>query len=268
VRPTDLALTVTPSKLACVLDPVLALGYAHGPTLALRLARVFETWLTRSFWQVIDASDLLPNLLGAECEHAAASRMPLDTTALAAWMTLRDTTDAGSWRLRWMGDCVAESQMHDGSAADLVERYEFFVGALGARAHPAGAYAPTWANGLDPVMSAFDALALSATLDGAPVLSVVDAPAAPPAIVRAIERARVPMTVLEPMPQESLFAAERELVRDALVTVGLASIATTLPPLAVVHVLVGADAGEVPEAEDGVALFEPWERARAWWYLV
>ena len=56
---SDLRVTVDGPKLRCVLDPALVLGHACGLKLALGLTRVFETWLPRSFWQVLDASDLL-----------------------------------------------------------------------------------------------------------------------------------------------------------------------------------------------------------------
>jgi hypothetical protein len=267
VRPTDLSLTVSPSKLACVLDPMLALGYPHGPTVALRLARVFEIWLTRSFWQVIDASDLLPNLPGGDRCESRPDRIAIDSAALATWLSMRETTDAASWCLRWIGDCVAESQMRDGRAPDIVERYELFAASLGERADPAGHRAATWTDGLNPMASSYDALALSATLEGAPVLAAVDATGAKvPWLVRALERAGVPAAALDPMPAESLFAAERELVRDALVTAGLASVATALPPLAVVHVLAGPDSDAAP-SDDGASL-APWDRASSWWYRV
>jgi hypothetical protein len=266
--PNDLSLTVSQRKLACVLDPALALGYAHGPTVAVRLTRVLETWLTRSFWQVLDASDLLDSLLAEESAHAAKVHIPIDPLALSAWITMRDSTDAGSWCLRWMGDCVAESQVQDGNAPDLVERYEALAGALGARDNQWTTHAATWADGLDPVMTSFDAVALSATLDGAPVLSfVTQSDATRPWPVQALERANVRTTSLEPMPQETLFAAERKLLRNALVTAGLASIATTLPRLAVVHVLVGAEAS-APHADDTRAAPGPWDSAHAWWYLI
>jgi hypothetical protein len=268
VRPTDLSLTVSPSKLACVVDPMLALGYPHGPTVALRLARVFETWLTRSFWQVIDASDLLPGLLGDACLETSRARMPLDPTALSTWIAMRETTDAASWCLRWIGDCVAESQMRDGHASDVLERYELFSAAMGGSGRSPGTFAATWTDGFDPLMCACDALALSATLEGAPVLSVVDGSGTDlPLPVRALARANVSAIALDPLPPGSLFAAERELVRDALATVGLACIATTLPPLAVVHVLAGASAEAEVDGAEGARL-QPWARALGWWYLV
>ena len=268
MRPTDLSLTVSPSKLACVVDPMLLLGYPYGPTMALRLSRVFETWLTRSFWQVIDASDLLPGSLGDCCGEQRHTRVRLDPAALSAWITMRERIDAASWCLRWIGDCVAESQMRDGQASDLMERYELFSGTMGIEGISPGAYAATWADGLDPLLCSYDALALSATLEGAPVLTVLDAPGTSlPYAVRALEHGRVQTTALDPVPTDSLFAAERELMRDALVTVGLTCVVTTLPPLAVVHVLAGAAAA--PDADDDEDITaSPWRHARAWWYFV
>lgn len=148
---SDLLVSVSQRRLPCVIEPALALGHAQGPALALRLTRVFETWLTRSFWQVIDSSELLArsargapdeltDLQGgqsirvwmAEDDPSGASSWSLqwdqmlvrpprrdtdatgampDDQALQAWITMRDGTDAGAWTLRWLGDCVAESQL-------------------------------------------------------------------------------------------------------------------------------------------------------------
>ncbi|MFX8008165.1 hypothetical protein ABTK85_19195, partial [Acinetobacter baumannii] len=93
---SDLRVTGDGVKLRCVLDPPLVLGHAWGRPLALGLTRVFETWLPRSFWRVLDASEL--NSLDTE---AAPWLHPL---ALSDWTALRDGTDAGSWPMRWVGD--------------------------------------------------------------------------------------------------------------------------------------------------------------------
>ncbi|MEW6707811.1 MAG: hypothetical protein AB1430_23450 [Pseudomonadota bacterium] len=260
MRQGDLSLTVSQRRLACVLDPALALGQRAGPTLALRLTQVLEPWLTRSFWQVIDASDLLRRRLERGGLPPGARSMP-DDAALSAWIALRDGTDAGSWPLRWVGDNLPESQMKDAADADVVERCEQLTGALVQRAQASEAELLAWSEGLDPVLGAMDTLALSASLDGAMVLSLLpdDSEGGEPWPVQALARAGLQALRLEPMPEHTLFAAERQLVRDALVSAGLAAVTERMPRLAVVHAVVEPDPS--PQGD-------PWERARAWWYLV
>jgi hypothetical protein len=272
MRHADLSLTVSQRKLACVMDPALVLGHALGPTLALRLTRVFEAWLTRSFWQVIDASELVLHRLAGNAVDDVPPAMQPDPQALSAWIAMRDSTDAGSWVLRWMGDCLAESQVRDGGDPLLLDRYEALVAALVERvqqaASPVRPAAPLWRESLDPMMAGLDTAALSASLDGALVLS----PASPsggvaPWPVQALARAGLRACQLDPMPADTLFAAERQLVREALACAGLATLAEQLPPLAVIHVLAHTLAPSQALA-DGDTAPDPWAGAQAWWYPV
>ena len=259
MRQGDLSLTVSQRRLACVLDPALALGQREGPTLALRLTQVLEPWLTRSFWQVIDASDLLRHRVERGTLPERVRLMP-DVGALSAWIALRDGTDAGSWPLRWVGDNLPESQVKDAADASVVERCERLTGALVDRARATEDEVVAWSEGLDPVLGAMDTLALSASLDGAMVLSLMpDDAGGDPWPVQALARAGLHATRLEPMPEQTLFATERHWVRDALVSAGLAAVTERLPRLAVVHAVVDDDAS--PQGD-------PWEGAHAWWYLV
>ncbi|HEX6704956.1 MAG TPA: hypothetical protein VF169_09370 [Albitalea sp.] len=265
MRCGDLSLTVSQRKLACVFDPALVLGHAAGPTLALRLTRVFEGWLTRSFWQVLDASELLQR---RALQRDAA--LP-DAHALAAWIALRDSTDAASWKLRWVGDSLPESQVGDEAEPDLVERYERLASALSARTMVRDSDAAAWARGLDPVIGALDTLALSACLDGALVLSHCTA-AAHPWPAQALGRAGLAAIELDPMPADTLFATERALVRDAMASAGLAPLAESLPRLAVLHVALDPHVADLdlPASGDDDALrdTDPWAGAQAWWYRV
>ena len=265
MRQGDLSLTVSQRRLVCVLDPALALGHAYGPTLALRLTQVLEPWLTRSFWHVIDASELLRRCIEHRPTHSPAIGarwlMP-DDRALAAWITMRESIDAGSWPLRWVGDSLPESQLKDAADADIVERYEALAGALADRAAATDAEVLAWSHGLHPVLGALDTLALSASLGGAMVLSVLPGDgddAAHPWPVQALARAGLHAQHLDPVPAHMLFATERELVRDALVSAGLAALSERLPRLAVVHAVVDNDAQPA---------CDPWDGARAWWYTV
>jgi hypothetical protein len=248
---SDLRVTVDQPKLRCVVDPALALGHAHGARLAQRLTRVFETWLTRSFWQLIDASELL---------HEEG----LDASALAEWIALRDRTDAGSWPLRWVGDNLAESQLKAPMGDDLVERFEWLAAALSARqeAMPPSA---DWRCRFDPIAVAFDGLALSAALEGALILSLHPAEDEAPWPVQALRRLGLPVEQAGD-DGTGLFATERQVVRHGLAAAGLAALLQPMPPLAVVHVLVATGAAADTASADEES--DPWAQARAWWYRI
>jgi hypothetical protein len=255
---SDLRVTVEGAKLRCVLDPALALGHAAGPLLALGLTRVFETWLTRSFWQVLDASELLSHRALRSADSVAATP---DADALGEWIALRDGTDAASWVLRWVGDNLAESQLRAAGDDGLVERFEWFAASLAACPElPAGACAG-WRGGIDPLAGALDAIALSAALDGALILCRQPAGDGTPWPVQALARLGMPAPQVAHDDESSLFAAERQVVRMALASAGLAALLQTIGPLAVVHVLASP-------AQDDDASARPWAQAGAWWYAV
>lgn len=260
---SDLQIQVWQRKLACVIEPALALAQPAGPALALGLARGFEAWLTRSFWQILDASELL-----VRPAAAAPGLLVPDAHALAGWIALREGTDASAWTLRWLGDCLAESQLRDVASPDLVERHEALLAVLLQRLERARRR--TWADevgagwqaGLDRELAAADALALAACLPGA-LLLCEGPPDAPPAPVQALQAIGTAATFFDGGDGRNLLATERELVRHALASAGLAALAQTLPRLAAVHVLCGE---ETPEAES--AETDAWAPARAWWYWV
>ncbi|RTL17925.1 MAG: hypothetical protein EKK52_15535 [Burkholderiales bacterium] len=249
---SDLRVTVDGVKLRCVLDPPLVLGHAWGRPLALGLTRVFETWLPRSFWRVLDASELIS--LDTE---AAPWLHPL---ALSDWTALRDGTDAGSWPMRWVGDNLHESQLRSSADDSLLERFERHAEALEPPAPaPEGA---AWACGFDPVGSSHDALALSAALDGALILcQAADAQTAP-GPVKALARLGHFPHELPADESRSLMAAERQFVREAVAAAGLAALLQSLGHLCVVHALTLPPAREA--AND--AGHNPWRRSQSWWY--
>jgi len=252
----DLSVSVSQRKLACVLDPALVLGHAFGPTLALRLTQVMEPWLTRSFWQTLDASELLLRQSERADSHAADSA--LSASALAEWIALREGTDAGSWVFRWIGDRLAESQVQDAADIGVVDRFERLAEALAQRWERSAPARASW--GFDALAGALDALALSATLDGALVLGSAGA-AALPWPVQAARRIELAESRLEP-ERESLFAAERSVVREALARAGLAPLLANAPPLAALHLVF--DDTLAPESDTP----DPCGAAHLWWYLV
>lgn len=254
---SDLRVTIDSAKLRCVLDPALALGHALGPRLALGLTKVFEIWLTRSFWQVLDSSEWFLH----PARQAEGRDAVLDAFALGEWIALRDGTDAGSWLLRWVGDCLAESQLRGGGASDgIVERFERFAAGLDARQAVTGDDPPGWCRSFDPLRGSLDALALSATLEGSLILCSGAGGALPPP-VRALAGLGLSAELVAD-DAGCLFSTERLVVRQALAAAGLAALAQPLGPLAVVHALA------LPGNEGGDDPADPWQHARAWWYQV
>jgi hypothetical protein len=248
----DLQLLVNQRKPACVLDPALVLCQPRGPLLATRLTQVMEPWLTRSFWQALDSSELLTR--GAPVGDAGVSN-----AALSAWIAMREGTELGASLFRWIGDRMPESLMQESGDLLTFERYELLAQALAqrseGRAPPAG-----WCLRFDAEAASRDVLALSATLDGALVLCEGRDEPWP---VRAAIAAGLPVTQLQPTLDTSLFAAEHVLVRQGLAAAGLAPILSGGAPLAVLHVLAGDDDGATSDE-----LPDPWRHASACWYLL
>lgn len=99
MRRADVLVHVDQRRLPCVLEPSLLLTHAQGPTLALRLVAVVEPWLTRSFWQALDNSELLtgrvPSLDG---------QSPIELAGLRALrqhpMRLRSASSGDAWHAR------------------------------------------------------------------------------------------------------------------------------------------------------------------------
>jgi hypothetical protein len=271
MRASDMLVHVQTKKLACVLDPALILATPGGMKLALRLTQVVEPWLTRTFWQLIDSSDWLRASLTRE--HAEAGALP-QGDVLEAWIAMREQTDAGSWPFRWIGDRLAESQLLDHADADLIEHYESLADTLGTRAERhQGAGREDRTGRWDPLAASLDTLPLSAALDAAIILTAHDARSrrdSEPTLVRALHQLDIAVEAADSASPESLFAAERTLLREAFAQAGLSGMCQRLPRLAVLHVLT--DRWSPPSADanrrDDARSSDAWSEARAWWYAL
>ena len=272
MRTSDLSVQVSRRKPACVLDPALVLGYAAGPNLALKLTQVFEPWLTRSFWQTLDASELLLRHFERQTPGEAPDGAFIpDPQALMQWVRLREQTDATAWDLHWIDENYAQSQLHDEGDFELFDRYEALAEALAARIAPASLHWPS----MDPVLGAIDALALSACLDGAVILTARTSRASedePPPVSGLRRAGLAPLRAIsEAVPDggpQGLFEVERRWLRQALVGAGLVTLLQDLPPLNVVHVRASDGAEPAPFDEPGSSDEDPWQGARAWWYCL
>jgi hypothetical protein len=260
VSASDLRVSVAVSRLRCVAEPALVLAHPLGARLALALARVFELWVTRSLWHAIDNSELLARTVKAAGPEGAG-RLP-DARAVSEWITLRHGTDAGSWPMRWVGDCMAESQLQAAAEADLVDRFEWLRAALDRAAErDHAADLPAWCGALDLRAGTRDALALSAALDGAMLLCLCPHADEAPWPVQDLQQRGLSAACLTDAADAGLFAAERQWIRQALAGGGLAVLLQALPDLAVVHVLLDASAAPAGDDDGG-----PWIGAQTWWY--
>lgn len=306
MRRADVSVHVEQRRLPCVLEPSLLLTHAQGPSLAMRLVSVVEPWLTRSFWQALDNSELLTGRV-----PQLGSATPISGAALTRWIQLRERTDESAWVLRWVGDRIAESQLRDVEDLSLFDQFELLQAALELRAEQRGMTLRSPWPGLDLRRAALDALSLSAVLEGALVLCAALAGQRPSLVVlaeqlgfdviEAVEGTAVVAaggagagaradagaagmatgaSAVSPTAASSLFSTERALLREALARAGLATLAQQLPPLAVLHVVRMDDAGVTADPPSDAAIDEPltldaagdcappdpWDGTRVWWY--
>lgn len=283
----DVELSFRMRRSAYVVDPLLALGSPYGAQLTSRLSAFADVWATRTFWQVIDASDYYRSDPLALWPSALRERLPDSVTddfrrALALWQEVRQRTDLSHCRLHWVSDNVNESSFPDGTAPDLFERYEALHQGLTARCDPNDeATESAWFFG------AIDSLSLAAALGQARVLTL--APDVPGACL-SLACERVGLDVRSPPPSEArLTLLERRRAHDLLVTAGCVPLFWGGLRVAVVHPLLcgeltlRAEAREselseclvleedFPEFDDAVrppSALDPWKAARAFWHCL
>ena len=281
----DLELSVRVRRTACVVDPLLALGSPYGAQLVSRLSAYADIWVTRTFWQVIDASDYYRRDPLALWPSRTRDTLPAGTaeavqSALALWEEVRQRTDLSHCRLHWVSDNLGESAFPDGTPVDLIERYEALHQALTARSDPGDEITESAA-----FFGAIDSLSLAAALGHARVLTV--APDAPQACLR-LACDRVELEVGPPPSSEAgLTVIERRRLRELLVSAGCAPLLWGGLRVGVVYPLLSCDLtlrADVSELEtvarvapEGVFDFDaddagttpagdPWKAARGFWH--
>lgn len=263
MRRSDVSVHVDQRRLPCVLEPALLLTHAQGPVLAMRLVAVFEPWLTRSFWQALDNSELLtgraslaivPTTARSPSQTAASTedtknQPDISPSALTRWITLRERTDESAWVLRWVGDRIAESQLRDVEDLSLFDQFELVQAELERRAEQHGLTMCAPWRGFDLHRASLDALSLSAVLEGALVLCcTVDG--REPAPISLARQLQLTVTDIDsPEAGTSLFPTERQFLREALARAGLATLTQTLPPLAALHVCLETEHPTLPPSD-------------------
>lgn len=275
MRRADVSVQFDQRKAACVLEPALLLSRPVGPMLALRLSAVLEPWLTRSFWQILDSSDLLGM-------QGFAARSCVDAQALQRWLAFRERTDSADCTLRWLGDRFAESRVDGAADFTVMERFEVLLeglqtlhARLPAQSGPAsrGECALGW-PGIDMAAGALDGLALSAVLEGAALLCELGSEAEP-GLVTLARRMGLPVRAASEQGTDSLFLVERRVLREAMARAGAAPMLQALPGLAVVHAWVDEDASTAatplhtdPTEPPSPCACRTWAGAQLWWYAL
>lgn len=160
----EFTLAVRGRRWSCVVDPLLALATPGGAQLVQRLAQVADVWVTRAFWQALDASEFHRRDPLAFWPESQRDALPADAAdgvvgALAVWERMRARTDLAHCRLNWLNDCLSESALPDHAPPDLIDRYEALHEALVARGDAAQELRETLG-----FLGATDALALTAAL--------------------------------------------------------------------------------------------------------
>jgi hypothetical protein len=229
---SELEVSVRARRLACVIDPLLALSSPYGALLAQRLAQVAEVWVTRSFWQALDASEFHrrdPLAFWSESERAnlPASTVAEVRAALALWEEMRARTDLGHCRLHWLNDNITESALPEHVAPEQFARYERLHESLATRCNRSSDVGETLG-----FFGAMDALVLAATLGNARLLSFAssDARAGIVSTCAALGLAldTVPMA-------DALARRERDRWRELLLDAAAAACVWTGLELALVH---------------------------------
>jgi hypothetical protein len=289
--PTEMSITMGRRRQSFVLDPWLCLS-PSGPSFVQRFQKVAALWVTREMWHVLDNSAYYsrrPEALwsadgtrvsggeyralfggserqgvrGASTRTQNAEAAAIERT-LWAWEQLRLANDIAGLRLFWMGDGLSESMLPEGTPPGVHALHERLVPAVHARFQPQS-----------PMASAqCDAVALSLSLGGVPVLSVVEAEDAGPALCAHGLGQAPPCRSVE--TDDWTTAIEREAVRYDLIGAHCGPCLWSGLKLAVVHVEAPflsqcgkADAGDGSE-DVGLADadFSTPEQLRIYWYRV
>jgi hypothetical protein len=236
----ELEVSVRARRMACVIDPALALASPHGAQFAMRLAHAVEVWMLRTFWQVLDASDYYrsdplsfwPANARARIGESGAGAM---RQALACWEAQRAAVDQGNDRLHWLTDSLAESTFPEGAPTDLLERYEALHDGLAARSDPREEATESAA-----FFGAIDALALAGALGTARILTL--APDDPRGCLFAAAGHLLLDAEAAPLDDGELVALERAHLRGALIRAGAVPLLWCGLRAAVMHVVVTPNA--------------------------
>ncbi len=284
---SDLNVTVSQKRLACVLDPTLALS-RYGLTLVKQLNEVVELWVGRELWNILDnthfyleqpESLLIDRFTSISMTAQDRVRLQEIVGALREWERIRMETDLSGLKLFWIGDRLGESLLPPKRIREIVWRYE-------SLAEPLVCSQEGCLPFNEVLWSAFrDVVALAAARGSAFILTQLPEGAtanSSPAICDPLKKWGVPCKAIS--AQDPWAALERDYLRQLIVQGGLAKLFWAGLQLVVLHLLVPAATTAWSESEmasDALAFTEEslaelaqsqtsaidlWQGAQAFWY--
>lgn len=230
----------TPSTLACVLDPALALSQ-YGVLLVKQLRSHLEIWISRELWHILNNTSsylLQPSTLISEQllqeEQLDRPYGALQETlwSLRQWAQLSEETDLTRLNLFWLGDSLRESFLPNHQSSELFWQWEAIASSLDAQLKK------QTDNYLLPL--AFrDTVSLAVSLGSAFILtyqlSAETQQGNPPAICKALSNWGIPCTLLS--PQDPIIKLERDYFHQLLIHTNTATLLWAGINLAVLHLL-------------------------------
>lgn len=244
-RVPDFSINISHRRLACVLDPMLALS-RYGVPLLGRLGAAMDVWVARELWHILDNTHFYlehPDELLAYEHQADKSDLEQGLIrTLQDWERIRLENDPARQQCFWIGDSPLESFLPDGIEPDVVWRYELLSAALDQRL----------ANQTSPVPAACrDTASMAICLPSALILTYMPPHSAEerPPICGVFEHAGILCRQIQ--AEDPWRLKESDLIRQLFVQVGLSKWIWSGLRLAVLHVIApAACAIEVPSHEE------------------
>jgi len=233
-RVPDFSINISHRRLACVLDPMLALS-RYGLPLLGRLGVAMEVWVARELWHILDNTHFYlehpGELLAYEHQADRSDLEPALIRTLLDWERIRLENDPARQQCYWIGDSPLESFLPEGIEADMVWRYEMLSAALDQRL----------ADQISPLPAACrDTASMAVCLPSALVLTYMPPHRAEerPTICAVLEQAGIHCREIQ--ADDPWRLKESDLIRQLFVQVGLGKWIWSGLRLAVLHLAAPA----------------------------
>lgn len=285
----DISLSISQRRPVCVIDPALALASREAPLTVLRLAKLFELWVPRAFWQILDASDFIEqqpiNNLNKRTSSAVHEygqeqfREYCDTIKI--WQSLRSRRDTTGLGLRWLGDKLEESSLGTETDWEAIQRYEALAESMMGSESDADRFSP-----ISLEYATLDALILAAALGSRFVIALAGSNKdSGPMCCQTILSEKIPIKCINSTDSSALIKREREQISDLLAWGGAAMWSVKGASIAIVQVIAPMiwenptfDKGSLMSMDlalsnessgaGAIARHDYWKDATVFWYLV
>lgn len=241
MRVPDISLSISERRPVCVIDPALALISREAPLTVLRLAKLFELWVPRAFWQILDSSDfieqqpvnLAQKLIGHAANELSQDRFREYCDTLKIWQSLRSRRDTPGLGLRWLGDKLEESILGSETDWEVIQRYEALAQSIQDRKPETESFNP-----ISLEYATADALTLAAAL-GSRFLIALASPNknTEPICCQTILSSNIPIQCIHSPDSSVLIRKEREQIQDLLAWGGAAAWSVKGASIAIVQVI-------------------------------